>query len=639
MNFRALFTVGLLLPVIAPAATLTRATITEVVKDVSVITGPAKAPKAARAREIFAVPDVLRTGAESRAELVADDQTITRVGANSLFSFEPGQREINLQRGSVLFHSPAGKGGGTIKTAAATAAVLGTTLIVVTTRDGGFKVLVLEGKGRVRAASGTRSLTAGQMTYLLPGGKLGPVYTFQLSDQVAASLLVNGFRTKLASQAKIDAAIARQNAMIAKGNLLQTGLLAGERPGEAYAVVATDVLQETLATRAEEAAIPVAQGASRFAKAISSDAVVTTPALDRGRVFTLGSGELSDVDSTLRITGNPDQPVLTEAAAGTLFVARNTLLATPAIDLSGYAGSPLIQLLSLDDLFIQRSLVIAGGGASPVSLLAGGTIRNAPGAILEARTPRLELITLGSSLNPASGLDPLPTATRTPLTLANFGLVNPIGDIAMLGGTMQLDQAGIAAGRDLAVRSEASLQIRDSLTGNPLFPAVFPPANSGNVNQPLVFPPSTTPNRRGIEARRDLSVTARQNITVERVDFSANQILIDAGGALRIRNSRLSNAAYNAGAGRVVLRGGPLVDVANARFQVLDVSMAARTINLRNVGFAEGSRVVLDSALGQLAPNPNQNAPSQPGFVNFLSNVTYGNLRAEQAVGTSIIIK
>src|SRR5258708_5440135 len=148
MTLRALSVLGVLLPAFASAATLNRATITEVVKDVNVISGATKAQKTARVREIFNTPDVLRTGAESRAEMVADDQTMTRVGANTLFSFEPGQREIQLQRGSVLFHSPAGKGGGTIKTAAATAAVLGTTLIVVTTRDGGFKVLVLEGRGR-----------------------------------------------------------------------------------------------------------------------------------------------------------------------------------------------------------------------------------------------------------------------------------------------------------------------------------------------------------------------------------------------------------------------------------------------------------------------------------------------------------
>src|SRR5215210_8470699 len=166
MNRRILFLVPTVLAQLGLAAVaenLSRATITEVVKDVRVVQS-ASAQRTARVSELFAAPEVLRTGADSRAELIAADQTVTRVGANSLFSFEPGQRAINLQRGSILFNSPTGKGGGTIKTAAATASVLGTTLIVVATKNGGFKVLLLEGRGRVRTPRGeTRSLNAGEL--------------------------------------------------------------------------------------------------------------------------------------------------------------------------------------------------------------------------------------------------------------------------------------------------------------------------------------------------------------------------------------------------------------------------------------------------------------------------------------------
>jgi len=62
--------------------------------------------------------------------LVAQDETVTRVGANTIFSFDPANRTIDLKQGSLLFHSPHGKGGGTIHTGSATASVLGTTLIV-----------------------------------------------------------------------------------------------------------------------------------------------------------------------------------------------------------------------------------------------------------------------------------------------------------------------------------------------------------------------------------------------------------------------------------------------------------------------------------------------------------------------------
>jgi hypothetical protein len=94
----------------------------------------------------------------------------SRVGQNSIFSFARDSREIELQQGSILFQSPTGKGGGTIRTPAASAAVLGTTLIVTTTKNGGFKVLLIEGHGRVRGANGAvRNLTSGQMVYALRG--------------------------------------------------------------------------------------------------------------------------------------------------------------------------------------------------------------------------------------------------------------------------------------------------------------------------------------------------------------------------------------------------------------------------------------------------------------------------------------
>ena len=167
----------------ANAANIERSTITEVVKDASVLQPATKGRKAARVSDVFGVPEVLRTGADSRVEMIAEDQTVTRVGANTIFSFEPQKREINLQKGSVLFNSPTGKGGGTIRTAAATAAVQGTTLIVVTTQNGGFKTLLMEGRGRVKSKGQTRSLGAGQMVYVLPGGDLSGVLTFHLAEQ------------------------------------------------------------------------------------------------------------------------------------------------------------------------------------------------------------------------------------------------------------------------------------------------------------------------------------------------------------------------------------------------------------------------------------------------------------------------
>jgi hypothetical protein len=218
------------LPLAALAASdLKEAKFTQVFNDVQIIASD-KSIKPAAVNDLFDIPDILRTGPSSRAELVAADRTITRVGANTIFSFDPANRTIDLQQGSLLFHSDHGKGGGTIRTGAATASVLGTTIIVVTTRNGGFKVLVLEGNSEMSFANGFRQhLKAGQMIFVLPGGKPSPVLLFRLDTQIKNSLLVKGFTIPLTSLALIQLAINDQNKLILSGQAVQTGLLAGDQ--------------------------------------------------------------------------------------------------------------------------------------------------------------------------------------------------------------------------------------------------------------------------------------------------------------------------------------------------------------------------------------------------------------------------
>src|SRR5688572_7302543 len=79
------------------AAPLDRATIAEVVNRVSIIDPATRKARPAKQLEIFVAPEVMRTGADSRAELVANDKTVTRVGSNTVFSFEPRSRVIELQ--------------------------------------------------------------------------------------------------------------------------------------------------------------------------------------------------------------------------------------------------------------------------------------------------------------------------------------------------------------------------------------------------------------------------------------------------------------------------------------------------------------------------------------------------------------
>ncbi len=259
------------------AADLTESTFTQVINSVSVVTPGTQQTQKAEVNGIVKAPQLVRTGPNSRAELLAKDQTLTRVGANTLFSFEPKGRHINLQQGSVLFHSPPGRGGGTIKTGGAAAAVLGTTIMIVATPNGGFKGVVLEGKGRFTLpGGGSRDLKAGQLLFVLPGVQgFGPTLNINLAKMVEGSGLVQGYASALPSIAKVESAVAAQASAISSGKLQDTGLLVGNTATKEEVAV---IDQSTF-----EAAVK--ENKSRLEQSWDKDIEVRTEILPGDRLF------------------------------------------------------------------------------------------------------------------------------------------------------------------------------------------------------------------------------------------------------------------------------------------------------------------------------------------------------------------
>jgi hypothetical protein len=88
--------------------------------------GQASARRPVAVSQAIKANNFVETASESRAELQFKDSSLVRVGQNSIFSFESGTRTLSLQKGEMLFHIAPGTGGGTIKTAALTAAITGT---------------------------------------------------------------------------------------------------------------------------------------------------------------------------------------------------------------------------------------------------------------------------------------------------------------------------------------------------------------------------------------------------------------------------------------------------------------------------------------------------------------------------------
>jgi hypothetical protein len=213
---------------LAPAmqsAPLAQGTFTEIIRNVNKLAPDGTAAPAA-INETVKAPDRVRTGAESRAELTAPDKTITRIGANTVFAFDTSQRVLHLDQGSVLFHAPKGAGGGTIKSGGASAAILGTTIIVSATPGGGFKLIALEGTAKATLENGKKaSVKAGQLVYVLPGGKgFSDILTVNLGKLAANSQLVSGFSQPLPSVDLINAAIHQQHLLMSSGRAVDTGI-------------------------------------------------------------------------------------------------------------------------------------------------------------------------------------------------------------------------------------------------------------------------------------------------------------------------------------------------------------------------------------------------------------------------------
>lgn len=136
---------------VAQAEEFVEARITRIKNQVEVINvaDPSAKPAQAKLDEILSGQNGLRTGRKSRAELTFNDDTIARVGANTLFSFKEGQREVLLGRGTLLFQCPKNKGGMKITSAAISASITGTTGIVQTNARSYSKFIIMEGQARV----------------------------------------------------------------------------------------------------------------------------------------------------------------------------------------------------------------------------------------------------------------------------------------------------------------------------------------------------------------------------------------------------------------------------------------------------------------------------------------------------------
>jgi FecR protein len=212
------------------ASPLTSAEVTKIINRVRVI-DPVKGGHPAIVREVIKDDLGLRTGEKSRSELLFQDNTLTRIGAETFFSFKTGTRDMTLEKGSMLLQVPKGLGGAKIHTAAVTAAITGTTIMMEYVPDRYIKVLVLEGSLRL-SRNGTSGdslvLRPGKMVIMRPDAKKIPdPVDVDLKLIVKTSTLVNfsSESAPLPSMPLIVAAINDQAKLLATKDLIPTNLV------------------------------------------------------------------------------------------------------------------------------------------------------------------------------------------------------------------------------------------------------------------------------------------------------------------------------------------------------------------------------------------------------------------------------
>ena len=230
------------------AGPLTSAEVTKIINRVSVI-DPAKGAHPAMVRDVIKDDLGLQTGAKSRSELLFQDSTLTRIGAETFFGFKTGTRDMTLEKGSMLLQVPKGLGGAKIHTAAVTAAITGTTIMIEYSPGQYIKVLVLEGSLRLsRNGSFGDSLVLhpGKMVIMRPDAKKIPnPIDVDLAEIVRTSTLVNFPGSNiLPSMALIQAAISDQAKEVAKGTLVPTNLVMGH--GTKVVLASNDQLAKTV---------------------------------------------------------------------------------------------------------------------------------------------------------------------------------------------------------------------------------------------------------------------------------------------------------------------------------------------------------------------------------------------------------
>ena len=217
-NLRTLLSLALAsasLITFARAESLQQASVSEAVNSVSYQTSQNAPQKPATTGTVIHTNNVVRTGTQSRAELQFSDHTVTRLGANSVFTFDAQGQKLNLEEGSMLFSKPKETSAFQISTPAATCAISGTTGFMQA-HNHSFLFGLLEGHSSLTVNGVVYKVSGGNLLVVSPDGTVH-LLNFDIVSFLKHAGLYKNFHSTLPNQKFIDAELAEYISLEERG--------------------------------------------------------------------------------------------------------------------------------------------------------------------------------------------------------------------------------------------------------------------------------------------------------------------------------------------------------------------------------------------------------------------------------------
>ncbi|MFZ9874576.1 MAG: FecR domain-containing protein [Candidatus Methylacidiphilales bacterium] len=456
----------------------------------------------AKVNEKIGEKSKVTTAASSMAELTFADTSITRLGANSLFSFQSKERLIKLDQGSVLVNTPPGNGGATVDCGGVTGAVSGTTFMASRDVSGNVMFLMLEGSGTLKVTINTptgpvsREIRPGQAATVgsasiksaaagdaVPGGgadaknpentsgggdggekpaKAEPsiqVFDVDVKKIVETAPLIKEFKNELPSMEKIEKTIEKQQTAVREGKMekMEVEMVAVKEDGDVLVgapKVDPDDMKIVNRKDAPDAGLDIdtaagPEGGDNVSRPTTAAAApppteAARPPLAPAPNLTGGTAGLIAGEAGGAAELPPTQLAVTVRAGAVTVSFNRTVLRDRVVNLSGFAGLP-------------GSVTILRGTSSLTLALNPAEVFPGFASITDLALAGLTLTAASDALTGSASMIPLyPLAD---IQAANPARLLPGGPASKIAQIAKAKADAILAG-EIAKAAELELEIR-----------------------------------------------------------------------------------------------------------------------------------------------------------------------------------